>query len=113
MGAGAGGMPIPEMKSAPEVRQEAASRSRSIYNSYYSLKAILKRHEATIRKRWLKKRRPQRLKILLNAWPNMPTVHRPDFEAFRKESEADRDRGTKYRDSFLCPFINQEDLLKT
>ncbi|OOQ91406.1 hypothetical protein PEBR_00543 [Penicillium brasilianum] len=40
-------------------------------------------------------------------------MHRPDFEAFRKESEADRDRGTKYRDSFLCPFINQEDLLKT
>ncbi|KAJ5358486.1 uncharacterized protein N7496_010899 [Penicillium cataractarum] len=27
----------------------------------------------------------------------MPTMHRPDFEAFRKESEADPDRGTKYR----------------
>jgi hypothetical protein len=113
MGAGTIGMPMPEIKSAPEVRQEATSRSAKVYNSYKTLHAILQRHEATIRKRWLKKTRPQRLKILLNAWPNMPTMHRPAFEAFLKESEADRDKGTKYRDSFLCPSFNQEDLLRT
>lgn len=113
MSAGSGGLPMPEMKSAPEVRQEATARSANIFTSYELLHEILQRHEATIRKRWLKKTRPQRLKILLNAWPNMPRMHRPDFEAFRKESEADRNRGTKYRDSFLSPFINQEDLLST
>jgi hypothetical protein len=113
MGAGPGGMPMPEMKSTLDVRREATARSANIFTSYEMLHGILQRHEGTIRKRWLKKTRPQRLKILLTVWPNMPAIHRPDFEAFRKESEADRDRGTKYRDSFLCPFMNQEDLLNT
>lgn len=113
IGAGTGGLPMPDIKSAPDVRREATTRSTKIYESYELLHEILQRHEATIRKRWLKKTRPQRLKILLNVWPNMPAMHRPDFEAFRKESEADRDRATKYRDYYLWPYINQEDLLNT
>ena len=58
----------------------------------------------------LKKIRPQRLKILLNIWPNMPAIHRPDFDAFRRKLGSDRSRGTKHRDSFIWPYINQEDL---
>jgi hypothetical protein len=81
MGAGTGGLPMPEMKSAPDVRREATARSAKIFTSYEMLHEIIQRHEATIRKRWLKKTRPQRLKILLNAWPNMPAMRRPDFEA--------------------------------
>lgn len=110
---GPGSLPMPEMKSPADVRREAAAKSENIFNSYDTLHEILKRHEATIRKRWSKKTRQQRLKILLNAWPNMPAMHRPDFDAFRKESEVDRDRGTKYRESFMWPYINQEDLLST
>lgn len=41
----------------------------------------------------------------------MPTVDRPDLEAFEKKSEKDLDHGTKYRDSYVWPYINQEDLL--
>lgn len=106
-----GGLPMPELKSPADVRQEAKSLSNQIYTSYETLHEILNRHEATIRKRWFKKTRLQRLKILLNAWPDMATIHRPDFDAFRKESELQRERGTKYRESFMWPYINQEDLL--
>lgn len=43
----------------------------------------------------------------------MAKMHRPDFDAFKKESEADRDRGKKYRDCFLWPYINQDDMVKS
>ncbi|QKX58716.1 uncharacterized protein TRUGW13939_05843 [Talaromyces rugulosus] len=108
-----GDRPIPELKSPADVRREATARSDKIFTSFETLHEILKRHEATIWKRWSKKTRQQRLKILLNAWPNMPAVHRPDFDAFRKESRRDRHQGTKYRESFMWPYINQEDLLNT
>jgi hypothetical protein len=94
-----------------EVRKEASERSQNIFNRYETLHGILERHEATLRKRWLKKTRQQRLKVLLNSWPDMPVSHRPDFETFRKESSVDRNQGTKNRGSFLWPYINQEDLL--
>lgn len=58
IGAGPGGsMPMPEMKSAPDVRREATARSAKIFTSYETLREILQRHEATIRKRWIKKTR--------------------------------------------------------
>ncbi|CAG7937538.1 unnamed protein product [Penicillium salamii] len=110
---GPGGLPMPAFKSPAEVRKEATARSDGIFTTHETLRRILERHEATIQKRWLKKTRQQRLKILLNAWPDMPAVHRPDFEAFRKETEIDRVQGTKKRASFIWPYINQQDLTDT
>ena len=104
---------MPTMSSPSEVRKEAKEKSQSIFAHYNVLREIVERHEATIQKRWTKKTRQQRLKILLKAWPNMPTSHRPDFEAFRKESKEQRERATNYRDNFMWPYINQEDLSQT
>ncbi|KAG2417841.1 hypothetical protein HFD88_000940 [Aspergillus terreus] len=106
-----GAMPMPEIKTPAEVRREARARLDKIFASYETLHEILRRHEGTIQKRWFKKTRAQRLKVLLTAWPNMPTIHRPDFAAFRRESELDRCSGTKYGEHFMWPYINQEDLL--
>ncbi|POR38271.1 Uncharacterized protein TPAR_01531 [Tolypocladium paradoxum] len=39
-------------------------------------------------------------------------VHRPDFDAFRKECPQQRDLGTKNRDYSMWPYINQEDLVR-
>jgi hypothetical protein len=44
-------------------------------------------------------------------------MHRPDFDAFRKKSAQQKKNGTmapgtKYKDQFMWPYINQEDLLK-
>lgn len=109
-GGGPGGLPIPKAESPDSVRRTAKNRRDSIFASYAKLHDILERHEDTIQKRWAKKKKAQRLQILLKAWPNMAPNHRPDFEAFLKESEQQRMMGTKYRDWFIWPYINQEDL---
>ncbi|KAM0417459.1 hypothetical protein ACHAPT_012521 [Fusarium lateritium] len=101
---------MPKRPSPAEVRQEAEGKSRQIFAAYETLSKIIERHEATIQKRWSKKTRRQRQQILLNAWPGMPAPHRPDFDALRKESREQRERGSRYRDHFMWPYINQEDL---
>ncbi|EEU34289.1 uncharacterized protein NECHADRAFT_50192 [Fusarium vanettenii 77-13-4] len=101
---------MPKMLSPAEVRREAKGKSRLIFAAYETLSKIIERHEATIQKRWSKKTRQQRQQILLKAWPGMPASHRPDFEALRKESKEQRERCTKYRDHYMWPNINQEDL---
>ena len=58
----------------------------------------------------MKKGREQRKKVLLDAWPNMSSTHRPDFQALQRESPQQRKSGTKFRDAFLWPYINLEDL---
>lgn len=95
-----------------EVRQEIRERTCSIFKDYNTLNQILVRHEATIQKRWMKKTRPQRLKVLLQAWPDMAAVHRPDFHAFRTEAIEKRKTDTQFRDHYIWPYINQEDLCK-
>lgn len=106
------GLPTPLYKTPTVVRREAQQRSSSIHASYQTLNDILVRHESTIQRRWSKKTKQQRLSILLKAWPGMATMHRPDFDAFRRESVQDRWNGTKYKERFMWPYINQEDLLK-
>ncbi|KAI0835934.1 hypothetical protein F5Y06DRAFT_274774 [Hypoxylon sp. FL0890] len=96
--------------SPADVLREAKERSTNIFNSYHMLHEIIIRHEATIRKRWAKKTKQQRLKILLSAWPGMAAMHRPDFEAFRKESGRLPNMQTRYKEYFMWPHINQEDL---
>ncbi|KAJ5992435.1 hypothetical protein N7451_008159 [Penicillium sp. IBT 35674x] len=43
----------------------------------------------------------------------MPETHHPDFDAFRKESRPGRGIDSKYRQCFMWPYMNQEDLLDT
>lgn len=104
---------LPRPKSFPtakNVRQEARDRSENIFTDWTTLHKILERHEEVFRKRWMKKTREQRKKILLAAWPNMSSTHRPDFQALRRETPQQRSSGTRFRDAFLWPYINLEDL---
>ena len=107
-----GGLPMPEFVSAEDVRQERRQRVSNIYADFERLQAIVMRHELTIQRRWMKRNREQRRKILLTTWPNMPSTHRPDYEAFTRESEQQRATATKFPDAYRYPHINQEDLLK-
>ncbi|KAL4898932.1 hypothetical protein BDW74DRAFT_164223 [Aspergillus multicolor] len=99
------------MRSAKSAREEATDRSSKIFTLYETLHAIIQRHEATLQKRWAKKTRQQRLRVLLNAWPDMATTHRPDFDCFWRQQNTERDIGRD--DYFLWPYINQEDLSDT
>lgn len=90
-----------------EVRRKSTARTTSIFASFSNLRGILEYHEATIQKRWTKKTRIQRQAILLKAWPNMPTMHRPDLDAYKRKLTQSK----QHKDSFIWPYINQEDLL--
>ncbi|KAF9560858.1 hypothetical protein EC968_005975 [Mortierella alpina] len=110
-GAKAGQLPQPAGFPTPaEVRRESRQRVTQIFKDWNLLNHIVQRHEATIQKRWLKKTREQRKSVLLRAWPNMADTHRPDLEAFFKESNGNT--RTIDRAAYLWPHINQEDLLK-
>lgn len=49
-------------------QEEASARAANIFQAYDMLHAILERHEAAIQRRWLKKGREQRRKIVVAAW---------------------------------------------
>ncbi|KAK9239237.1 hypothetical protein V1525DRAFT_56644 [Lipomyces kononenkoae] len=105
-------LPIPVYKAPADVRREAKEMSSKIFTNFHILREILMRHEAAIQKRWAKKTRQQRLKILVDAWPGMARMHRPDFVAFRAQSEQQRGVDARHRDYYMWPYINQEDLLR-
>jgi hypothetical protein len=105
------GLPIPPSFPTPaQAMQDANERSGQILSTYGTLQRILDRHEETLRKRWLKKTKKQQRSMLLKAWPNMASSHRPDFEALKREEPEDRAAGTRFRDWYLWPTINLEDL---
>ncbi|KAK3804835.1 MAG: hypothetical protein J3Q66DRAFT_361619 [Benniella sp.] len=103
-------LPKPSSFPSPgEVRKEARERVTKIFKDWTLLNHIVQREETTIRKRWLKKTQEQRKNTLLSAWPDMPASHRPDMEAFFREKSRS---GTAFREVYLWPHVNQEDLLK-
>ena len=101
-----------KMISRSEVDQESKKRSRQIFTDWERLNNILNKYEDILRKRWIKKTKEQRKKLLLSAWPNMSTTHRPDFQAQHRETDEQRRTATRFRDAYLCPYINLEDLCK-
>ncbi|KAG4428513.1 hypothetical protein IFR05_016002 [Cadophora sp. M221] len=107
-----GGAMMPSSFPSPEeARLEARTKATSILSNYHLLGQILDRHEAAIRKRWLKRTKKQQILILLQAWPNMAPSHRPDSEALGREKSAPRPKGvTIFRDWFLWPAVTLEDL---
>lgn len=106
-------LPVPDIKSANEVRHDADKLRKSVITNFHMLQAIIERHEETIQRRWLKKTRNQRVAVLLKAWPTMPAMHRPDFEAWRQDAPGYYGkRLDNPRDAYLMPYMNQEDLSK-
>lgn len=95
-----------------QVREDSTKLSSEIFKDQHFLRGILERHEATIHKRWRKKTTQQRRNILLGAWPNMSQHHRPDFEALGKEPQKERTSRTKFKEAYMWPYVNLEDLLK-
>ena len=88
-------------KPMEEVAAEAHRRAHRIFSHWSTLHAIVLEHENTLRTRWIKKSREQRKKILLTAWPNMASSHRPDMQAVSRETVEERRGGTKFRNDFL------------
>jgi hypothetical protein len=102
------------MPSPKEVRTKARRYAQDLFKDWTTVHAIIERHEETIRKRWTKKSREQKKRILLTAWPGMATQHRPDVAAFRsmRSNVRAQSPGSKSYESFMWPYINLEDLMK-
>ena len=113
MTAGNPKFPMPVFLSYDESKLKAAQYSEKIFDAQRTIVTILDRYEEKLIKRWLKKTTAQRQKILMTAYPRIPSTHRPDFWAIRKENEGQVRAGTQYRDHWLLPSINLEDLSKS
>lgn len=96
----------------PQIRKTIKETADRIFSNHYELQAIIKRHEATIQKRWSKKPKTKRRSVLLDIWPQMASDHRPDVELVRRKKPRQIFTGVE-RDAFLMPFINLQDLSKT
>ncbi|KAI4129019.1 MAG: hypothetical protein LQ347_003935 [Umbilicaria vellea] len=101
---------FPEVRGFEELKEEASERVLKIWEHWTRLHNILERREDTMRRRWTKKTAEQRKKVLLTAWPDMPVSHRPDMQALHRETREQRLESTEFRDAFLFPQINLEDL---
>lgn len=42
----------------------------------------------------------------------MPAKHRPDYEALRREGSKLKSQATQYREAYIFPYMNVEDLVK-
>ncbi|KAK3072998.1 cell agglutination protein Mam3 [Teratosphaeriaceae sp. CCFEE 6253] len=104
-------LPIPRRDlSKDDMQRLAVGFSTSVLRDWTRLNAIIKRFEYTIQKRWLKKGLKQRREILLKVCPDIPTVHRPDFQGFRNAGKSVPRSRTCVSRAFLWPYINLEDL---
>lgn len=120
------GIALPDSyPSLEEVEQQARAYSKSIFHSWNILYHILCRREEVIRRRWNKKCKEQRQKILLSASPDIPSGHRPDHQIMMRLLEKGYcqccnkikprfSNVVKARNeaAFKCPQINLEDLTK-
>jgi hypothetical protein len=102
-------LPKPKDLSIDEIRKHGIKFSTSIIKDWAILHAVVKRFEAKIQKRWLKKGLKQRQQILLQAWPDMSKDHRPDFASVRNTKRAYTPRSrTTPSQAYLWPYINLE-----
>lgn len=93
-----------------EAAREAHTRATNVLESWHTLNRIVGRHAEALGDSWMNNSPALRKKILLQAWPGMVDMHRPDLWALRRESQEQRRAGTAYVDAFMWPQINLRDL---
>ncbi|KAL8994599.1 MAG: hypothetical protein Q9169_005478 [Polycauliona sp. 2 TL-2023] len=82
-----------------------------LFGNWHRLRVIMRQHELTLNKRWLKKTAVQRKATLLEFAKELPQMHRPELAIFRnkdlpKKIKPDIDRET----AMYFPQLNVEDL---
>ncbi|KAF2134905.1 hypothetical protein P153DRAFT_329762 [Dothidotthia symphoricarpi CBS 119687] len=82
-----------------------------IADAWAILSDTVQRHEALIRKRWMKKTQAQRTSVLLEVDPKLPRTHRPDIDRFLLDSCPHR-RDMLDFEKYVWPYLNIEDLVK-
>ncbi|KAL8739478.1 MAG: hypothetical protein Q9190_007721, partial [Brigantiaea leucoxantha] len=84
---------------------------KGIFRNQSRMGSMMSEHETDFQRLWAKKTVEQRRQLLQTVWCGIPSKHRPDYEALNLETRHQRLlEGTKYRDWFLLPHLNLEDL---
>ncbi|KAL9025466.1 MAG: hypothetical protein Q9180_007662 [Flavoplaca navasiana] len=92
-----------------EIKSSSHVTLDSLFKAWSQLRNIVAKYETTLQNRWLKKSPKQRTEILLQAWPKMSRVHRPDLDLFCKERKTKGDHQKKRVTKDIAlrfPFIN-------
>ncbi|KAL8875885.1 MAG: hypothetical protein Q9198_005821, partial [Flavoplaca austrocitrina] len=96
-----------------EIKSSSHVTLDSLFKAWSQLRNMVAKYETTLQNRWLKKSPKQRTEILLQAWPKMSRVHRPDLDLFCKERKT---KGYHQKNRLTTdialrfPFISTEDL---
>ncbi|KAK8134001.1 hypothetical protein PG984_006013 [Apiospora sp. TS-2023a] len=90
--------------------------ANAIFKDYETLRAIMDRHEALIRRQWKKKSHSERKKLLQKTWPYIPIKHRADFDVTRPltDPRVDSSKEELQADLESCMWgdLNLEDLVQ-
>lgn len=105
-------IPTPEFVTVTHVKRKAEHYAKDIFSCQHTLIHIMDRYDATLIKRWSKKSAERRRKVLLHVLPSIHSTHRPDFQAMRKERSGNPSHHVQFRDAWLLPSLNLEDLTK-
>ncbi|KAJ5577704.1 uncharacterized protein N7459_006668 [Penicillium hispanicum] len=94
--------------SFEDVESRRRKYADEIFDNFQSLQKILQHHGGRIRNWWRKRRRADRRKLLVSAWPEINEEHHMDLRAVVKKEP------TKVSiNAFKWPYLNLEDLTET
>ncbi|KAL2069691.1 hypothetical protein VTL71DRAFT_14370 [Oculimacula yallundae] len=105
--------PPKDERTPEDIQDEVLFLAASIFRSWDQLHIILDAHQDTIFARWTKKTRALKEELLVEAWPEIPRTHRPDFamfEDFKLLNEVVTDPQKLAASKW--PHMNLEDLCK-
>lgn len=82
-----------------KAKAEAKALVAELFESWLQLKHIVNQHGPTVQKRWRKKNKEQRKRLLLKAWPRTPGSHRPDIAYLAQRDSAEEGSVVAYKDA--------------
>ncbi|KAL8848459.1 MAG: hypothetical protein Q9221_006510 [Calogaya cf. arnoldii] len=103
------GKKIDDTSTEAEISALSKPALDALHEAWIKLRNIMSRKENVLIKRWFNKKQSQKKDVLMKVRPQIPPVHRPDFEVLRL-----RDKRKKpsfaISDALQFPYLNLEDL---
>ncbi|KAL8668535.1 MAG: hypothetical protein Q9168_006839 [Polycauliona sp. 1 TL-2023] len=92
-----------------DIEKASQMTLKTLFEAWVQLRSITSCYKSSIEKRWRKKTVDQRKALLANMCPGMPSMHRPDFVALRKDFRS-KELPFSLDIALRLPCINLEDL---
>ena len=99
--------------TANEAKRQIKALSNAIFTARDKVQNILKNREVILRRRWAKRSKEQRAKVLRAAWPDIPNNHRPDIQELLDTVNPTKTQSSKTLRTdaiYKWPHLSVEDL---